>query len=129
MYAIYLYSHRFAKEDCMANTKDNSKEKFHWAALGVSKTFSGHGELLLQLKECFGSIRDFYGASERALRASGVLAPRAVERFLQMRDRDLPARLEESCSRLGIGWDDALLISAHGRACNYRAKIRKNPKG
>ena len=87
----------------MANTKDNSKEKFHWAALGVSKTFSGHGELLLQLKECFGSIRDFYGASERALRASGLLAPRAVERFLQMRDRDLPARLEESCSRLGIG--------------------------
>ena len=32
------------------------------------------------------------------------------------------------CSRLGIGWDDALLISAHGRACNYLAKIRKNPK-
>ena len=32
------------------------------------------------------------------------------------------------CSRLGIGWDDAKLISAHGRACNYLAKIRKNPK-
>ena len=32
------------------------------------------------------------------------------------------------CSRLGVGWDDALLISAHGRACNYLAKIRKNPK-
>ena len=32
------------------------------------------------------------------------------------------------CARLGIGWDDALLISAHGRACNYLAKIRKNPK-
>ena len=32
------------------------------------------------------------------------------------------------CSRLGIGWDDALLISAHGRSCNYLAKIRKNPK-
>ena len=32
------------------------------------------------------------------------------------------------CSRLGIGWDDAKLISAHGRACNYVAKIRKNPK-
>lgn len=32
------------------------------------------------------------------------------------------------CSRLGIGWDDAVLISAHGRACNYLAKIRKNPK-
>ena len=32
------------------------------------------------------------------------------------------------CSRLGIGWDDALLISAHGRDCNYLAKIRKNPK-
>ena len=32
------------------------------------------------------------------------------------------------CSRLGIGWDDAKLISAHGRACNYLAKMRKNPK-
>ena len=32
------------------------------------------------------------------------------------------------CSRLGIGWDDATLISAHGRDCNYLAKIRKNPK-
>ena len=32
------------------------------------------------------------------------------------------------CSRLGTGWDDALLISAHGRDCNYLAKIRKNPK-
>ncbi len=32
------------------------------------------------------------------------------------------------CSRLGIGWDDAVLISAHGRSCNYLAKIRKNPK-
>ena len=32
------------------------------------------------------------------------------------------------CSRLGIGWDDATLISAHGRECNYLAKIRKNPK-
>lgn len=32
------------------------------------------------------------------------------------------------CSRLGTSWDDALLISAHGRACNYLAKIRKNPK-
>lgn len=49
----------------MVKTNDNSKEKFYWAALGVSKTFSGHGELLLQLKECFGSIRDFYGASKK----------------------------------------------------------------
>lgn len=32
------------------------------------------------------------------------------------------------CSRLGVSWDDAKLISAHGRACNYLAKIRKNPK-
>ncbi len=32
------------------------------------------------------------------------------------------------CSRLGVGWDDATLISAHGRDCNYLAKIRKNPK-
>lgn len=32
------------------------------------------------------------------------------------------------CSRIGTAWDDALLISTHGRSCNYIAKIRKNPK-
>ena len=32
------------------------------------------------------------------------------------------------CSRLGTSWDDALLISTHGRSCNYLAKIRRNPK-
>lgn len=32
------------------------------------------------------------------------------------------------CSRIGASWDDALLISTHGRSCNYIAKIRKNPK-
>ena len=32
------------------------------------------------------------------------------------------------CSRLGTSWDDALLISTHGRACNYLAKIRRSPK-
>lgn len=32
------------------------------------------------------------------------------------------------CSRLGTAWDDALLISTHGRNCNYLAKIRRNPK-
>ena len=32
------------------------------------------------------------------------------------------------CSRLGTSWDDALLLSIHGRSCNYLAKIRHNPK-
>ena len=32
------------------------------------------------------------------------------------------------CSRIGESWDDALLISAHGRACNFVAKIRHNAK-
>lgn len=32
------------------------------------------------------------------------------------------------CSRLGKSWDDALLVSIHGRSCNYLAKIRRNPK-
>ena len=32
------------------------------------------------------------------------------------------------CSRIGASWDDALLISTHGRSCNYIAKIRKNTK-
>ena len=32
------------------------------------------------------------------------------------------------CSRLKTGWDDAVLISTHGRECNFIAKIRNNPK-
>ncbi len=32
------------------------------------------------------------------------------------------------CSRIGESWDDAVLTSAHGRACNYCAKIKNNPK-
>jgi len=31
-------------------------------------------------------------------------------------------------ARAGTGWDDALLLSAHGRPCNYVAKIRRSPK-
>ncbi|MBR6321956.1 MAG: precorrin-6A reductase [Lachnospiraceae bacterium] len=32
------------------------------------------------------------------------------------------------CSRIGASWDDAVLASAHGRACNVVAKVRRNPK-
>ena len=32
------------------------------------------------------------------------------------------------CSRIKTSWDDALLISTHGRSCNYLAKIRRNAK-
>jgi len=32
------------------------------------------------------------------------------------------------CARTGESWDDALLISAHGRECNYVSKIRANPR-
>ena len=32
------------------------------------------------------------------------------------------------CARLGKSWDDALLVSAHGRACNLAAKVRRHPK-
>ena len=31
-------------------------------------------------------------------------------------------------ARAGTSWDDALLLSAHGRACNYVTKIRRSPK-
>ena len=31
-------------------------------------------------------------------------------------------------ARTGISWDDALLASAHGRDCNYIAKVQRNPK-
>ena len=47
-----------------------------------------------------------------------------------MRPTVLPgiSSLSYFCSRIGTSWDDALLISTHGRSCNYLAKIRKNPK-
>ena len=32
------------------------------------------------------------------------------------------------CSRVGISWDDAVLVSAHGRSCNIAAKVRNHPK-
>ncbi len=32
------------------------------------------------------------------------------------------------CSRVGVSWDDALLVSAHGRRCNIAAKVRRHPK-
>ena len=32
------------------------------------------------------------------------------------------------CGRIGKSWDDALLASAHGRACNVAAKVRRSPK-
>ena len=32
------------------------------------------------------------------------------------------------CARLGIAWDDAVLVSAHGRDGNLPAKVRQNPK-
>ncbi|MBR0451577.1 MAG: precorrin-6A reductase [Oscillospiraceae bacterium] len=31
-------------------------------------------------------------------------------------------------SRTGVSWDDAVLVSAHGRSCNIVAKVRDNPK-
>lgn len=31
-------------------------------------------------------------------------------------------------ARTGVSWDDALLLSAHGRPCNYVTKIRRAPK-
>ena len=32
------------------------------------------------------------------------------------------------CSRLGTAWDDALLLSTHGRSCNFLARIRRSPR-
>lgn len=32
------------------------------------------------------------------------------------------------CSRLGVGWEDAVLCSSHGRSCNYIAKIHRSHK-
>ena len=42
----------------------------------------------------------------------------------------LPGVSSISCfaAKAGVSWDDALLLSAHGRTCNYVTKIRRNPK-
>ncbi len=31
-------------------------------------------------------------------------------------------------AKTGVGWDDTLLLSAHGRPCNFVTKIRRSPK-
>ncbi|MGI6262410.1 MAG: DNA-processing protein DprA [Succiniclasticum sp.] len=76
--------------------------RFYWAALGVSKTFHGDAASLRRLEESFGSVREFYVASEDALRASRVLAPTLLEKFLQRRDLGQPAFLETQCRTKGI---------------------------
>lgn len=42
----------------------------------------------------------------------------------------LPGISSISCfaAKAGVSWDDALLLSAHGRPCNYVTKIRRSPK-
>ena len=42
----------------------------------------------------------------------------------------LPGISSISCfaAKAGTSWDDALLLSAHGRPCNYVTKIRRSPK-
>lgn len=42
----------------------------------------------------------------------------------------LPGVSSISCfaAKAGISWDDALLLSAHGRPCNHVTKIRRSPK-
>ena len=42
----------------------------------------------------------------------------------------LPGVSSISCfaAKAGVSWDDALLLSAHGRTCNYVTKIRRSPK-
>ena len=36
--------------------------------------------------------------------------------------------VSELSAKTGVSWDDAVLISAHGRRCNYVLKIRRNKK-
>ena len=50
-----------------------------------------------------------------------------------VRDLDvtvLPGISSIACfaAKAGTSWDDALLLSAHGRLCNYVTKIRRSPK-
>ncbi|MBQ1502250.1 MAG: precorrin-6A reductase, partial [Firmicutes bacterium] len=61
----------------------------------------------------------FYSGTKKLLPLLSDLDPRVLPGI---------SSLAYFCSRVGTSWDDAVLISTHGRSCNYLAKIRKNRK-
>ncbi len=53
-----------------------------------------------------------------------------LERIADLRPAVLPgiSSLSYLCSRVGVSWEDAVPVSAHGRSCNIVAAVRDNPK-
>ncbi|MBO6011862.1 MAG: precorrin-6A reductase, partial [Oscillospiraceae bacterium] len=61
----------------------------------------------------------FYSGTKNLLPALADYAPTVLPGI---------SSIQYFCSRTGESWDDAVLTSAHGRACNYVAKIKTEPK-
>ena len=53
-----------------------------------------------------------------------------LQRISDLRPTVLPgiSSVSALCSRTGTCWEDAVLVSAHGRACNLVGKVRTSPK-
>ena len=61
----------------------------------------------------------FFSGTKGLLPRIGDLAPRVLPGI---------SSIQYFAARAGISWDDALLLSVHGRVCNYVQKIRRSPK-
>ena len=61
----------------------------------------------------------FYSGTKNLLPALAEYAPAVLPGI---------SSIQYFCSRTGESWDDAVLASAHGRACNYVAKVKTNSK-
>ena len=61
----------------------------------------------------------FYSGTKSLLPLIGDLQPTILPGI---------SSIQYFASRAGISWDDAQLLSAHGRACNYVTKIRRSLK-
>ena len=61
----------------------------------------------------------FYSGTKNLLPLIGDLEPTVLPGI---------SSIQYFAAKAGVSWDDALLLSAHGRPCNYVTKIRRSPK-
>ena len=61
----------------------------------------------------------FYSGTKGLLPLIGDLEPTVLPGI---------SSIQYFAAKAGVSWDDALLLSTHGRPCNYITKIRRSPK-
>ena len=61
----------------------------------------------------------FYSGTKGLLPLIGDLEPTVLPGI---------SSIQHFAAKAGTSWDDALLLSVHGRACNYITRIRRSPK-